>query len=454
MFRQGFESLSEIIGSGSDELGRRNSDLFSSTLAKSGKRHETLRASQEDGLIFPNVVLPADFDAEDFFVSVATYYPNQSPLTAFVHVLSKETAEHFRAWSDGNAKRMPEVASDRRYLASLGAAMGEAFLAGLSSAEGGVGPTYSACKRSLAYTLCRAKTLYPLCGIDYVAQRWIRLRHLTGLGVTASVVSALQLMHELLFGGYSQNNTSRLPTQLQSAIAEYSRSSLDDDGLSRIIVGMYPQFEPHVGGLNGPFDARMKAFTQLVELVHVSPHGAEADSLTVAFLCNQILPGSFAHAKVLAKLVEFYPTALVWYGMFCASSKDFVPSQFNFGLILKLVRDISHPFSFESRPSCDIALDELEILMRLVLKSESIKPTHQKIALVALLPGVEVFSRFSAEDDHVGERERGRRLEEAEELNSRVGTLLEDALMLLRSTKPSVTRSSSTVARRQKKRDR
>jgi hypothetical protein len=261
-------------------------------------------------------------------------------------------------------------------------------------------------------------------------------------------------MHELLFGGYSQDNTSGLPTQLQTAIVEYSRSSLDDRGLSRIIVGMYPQFEPHVGGLNGPFDARMKAFTQLVELVHVSPHGAEADSLTVAFLCNQILPGSFAHAKVLAKLVEFYPTALVWYGMFCASSKDFVHSQFNFGLISKLVRDVTHPFSFESRPSCDIALDELEILMRLVLKSESIKPTHQKIALVALLPGVEVFSRFSAEDDHVGERERGRRLEEAEELNSRVGNLLEDALMLLRSTKPSVTRSSSAVARRQKKRDR
>jgi hypothetical protein len=432
MFRENAETLSAIIGEASSQGRAPDADLFSSTLSHSIRRHETQRLSMGDGLHLPHIIVPADYDTEDFFVSLATFYPNYAPLTAFVYVLDRETRTYFRQEHERGPRSSYRDSNDWQ-LASIGAAIGETYLLAISTTDVGTFPGYSACKRSLAYAICRAKSIYPFCDFYYVAKRWARLRRLTGLGVTDSSMTAVQLSHALLFDQSNTEQLAHFPPTLLEAIRSYLREVRTNQfQLTTVILEMYPRLELYMDGLSGPFDARMKAFTELAAIVRSATQGRDADSVAVAFLCNLILPGSFDHARVLAKLVEWYPTALIWYGIFSAVTGGMTQNTANYGLVSKLIRDANCNFSFENRPECDLSLDELEVLSRLSLKPEAIRPSHQKVASIALLPGVDVFSRISAESESTEDRDRDRRIVESRELNLHVTKMLEEAILVLR----------------------
>jgi hypothetical protein len=196
-----------------------------------------------------------------------------------------------------------------------------------------------------------------------------------------------------------------LNARVASSLAAHVSESDTSNGFEGALLGCYPHLNGILGEFDGPFDARMSVFVKGVEAIQRSMKGQETDSLAVGYLCNRILPGSFAHSRVLVRLVEFFPSALVWYGMFCATSPGFDAYQFGNGIFAKLSRDISRPFSFAQRPQCDLSLDEMEVLMRTSAKSEAIKPIQTKIAAVALLPGLDVLSRFTPEEDDAGHKE-------------------------------------------------
>lgn len=436
MLRQTTESLSEILGT---DGGRK--DLFTSTVSSVSSQHAAYRSTYDDGLQLPLVIEPANFDTEDFFVSVATYHQARAPLSAYVHVLDEECSRCFHALKGKFDET--RFKSDYRVFAALGAAVGETFLAAQGSAEAGAAPSYASCKRSLSFALARARSIYPFCHTEYVARRWESLRRLTGLAVSSEAVVAVQEAHSFLFDS-DENSTNPIREVLSSALSV----STGEQAAQRALLNLYPEIVPYASELAGPFDARMKAFSQLVEQVHLASRGASFDSLAVGFFANRIQPGSFAHARVLLKLADFFPTALVWYGMFCALSEEFRPADFGSGLMAKLARDATQPFSFEQRPSCDMSLDELQVLARMPPRAEVVKPTQQKIAVVALLPGVDISSRYAADEDSHLDADRDRRMIENDEVYTRVAMLLEDALGLIRKSKSPARRASDVSQKR------
>lgn len=436
MLRRSAESLSEILGA---DGGRK--DLFTSTVSNVSARHSSYRSEEGDGLKLPLVVQPANSDVEEFFVNIATYHQSRSPVSAFVHVLDEECSTYFQKVA--SSEKSPVSVSSRSLFGALGAAVGETFLAALGSAEAGAAPSYASCKRSLSFVLTRARAIYPFCRTQYVARKWVDLRNLTGLSVSNGAVSAACDVHSFLFGSDKDSRPS-----MQGSLPPGLTVAAGEKAAQRALVDIYPQIGPFVSELSGPFDSRMKAFSQLVEEVHRSSKGPGLDSFTIGFFANQIQPGSFSHAKALAKLVEFFPAALVWYGTFCGLSDEFSAGEFGSGLVAKLARDATQPFSFERRPACDLSLEELQVLMRLPLRAEVVKPSQQKIAVVSLLPGVDVSSRYSVEDDQQADADRDRRTNELDELSSRVTMLLEDALALIRRNKSSARQRSESISKR------
>jgi hypothetical protein len=192
----------------------------------------------------------------------------------------------------------------------------------------------------------------------------------------------------------------------------------------------------------------MTVFLKGVEEVQRSSHGDETDSLAVAFLCNSILPGSFTHGRVLGRLAEFYPSALIWYGVLTATSETFDIQNFGSGLIAKLFRDVGQRFSFDERPLCDLSLDEFEVLARATIKTESIKSSQQKTALVALLPGIDVLSRVLPDEEL---QARGSFVsEQAEQRIEQATKLLDEASFLLRDI-GRVQRGGATGSRKRRK---
>jgi hypothetical protein len=453
MLKHGVEALPEILGS--DALGTRSrsGDLFSSNVPVAAKRHETYRLESADGLSLPSVIVPAAGDVEDFLATVATYYQEQSPLSAVVHILGDETVGLLVRQSEGSSIPMVSNRKSSR-LAGIGAAIGEATLAGIEARDPSSSISYAACRRTLAFSLCRAMFLYDtVLRPDVLAERWVRLRKLTGLSVSAASTDAILLAHALAFGGADPSTSPQIDARLGEAIRGLAR---DDDGHDELlvpaVVELYPATKRYFDDLKGAFDARMAAFTRLVDEIQAGSRGVHTDEIAVAIACNRIFPGSFAHAGVLGNLVNVFPAALIWYGVLAAISKPSASQHLSPSLLSKLERDVLDSFTLEQRPRCDISLEELEVLSRTPLRPETVKPSQQRVLLVALLPGVDTYTRFSLEGDAMGERVR--RDAEADELRRRVSRLLEDALYALRKSETLSREPTTTSVSRKQRKDR
>ncbi len=253
---------------------------------------------------------------------------------------------------------------------------------------------------------------------------------------TTLVLTGIKLIHSTLL----HENIAAEP-ELLKAIRRSAEVETPASDVSSILCDTYPNLAPLARELlTGPFDSRVEIFSKILEVVRSNPIASDIDSIAAAFFCNQILPGSFSHFRLLTRLREAFPSALLWYGVFSCLSPQFDITEFGLGLVAKLTRDLLEPFSFDSRPSCDISFDEFSVLSRLPIKSDAFKPTQPKIALVALLPGVNTFTRFASEDDLPVEHDRVSI--DLEEANTRATGLLEEAIMILRRVNTSAARRS------------
>jgi len=440
--KSGLEPLAEILGPEADAPERsRSEDLFSTTLTGSARLHTTYRSPKEAGGR-PFVVAPAQSDLDDFFATVATYYAAQVPISAYVHLIGSDVESIF---NPDRPEVLPRAEPNLSQLALLGASLGETAIASLNSVDGSPSASYSGCRRTLAFVLARTAALYPDLDVSVAINRWNRLRKLTGLAVSANSVEAVATISrasgKINHGGSSGN----LPNSLAVALNRHLSSSGDTRDVIQELFGGYPGLREILEEMKGPFDGRMAAFLKGAQEIQTNSHGPDVDSLAIAFVCNAILPGSFGHTKVLAKLAEFFPTALIWYGMFAVTSANFDVRSFGNGIISKLMRDVGQRFSFADRPLCDFSLDEFEVLSRAAMKTESLKPSQLKTALVALLPGVDVISRVFPEDEQLKDKS-----DPPDERLEHASRLLDEASYIIREIRRSESNSSNLSRRRKR----
>lgn len=421
------EPLSQIVGRADQDTPGKN-DLFRSQSPYGGTSHETIRVEPDDGVGFPIIIMPAHGELDDFFASVATYYPDVSPISALVHVLSTETAKllppNFKA-----REKVALVASPAQRRMCIGAALGEAAAAAAVVGDGFVVPSYATCRRTLAFALARTRFLHGTkIAATSVAHRWAVLRELTGLPVSASSIAAVTITHHLAMDAPLPEDLANLDETLLKALRYESIRPDRLDPLGHLLADIYPINATDIERLSGPFDGRMTAFRNIISVIRPGPSTRWLDEIAVAYFCNRIQPGSFAHTGVLANLASIYPASLVWYGYFSAACSDLIPSNMDAGLLAKLERDLLKAFSFNNRPECDIALEELEVLSRIRLKPDAIRGSHARALLVALVPGVDVYTRFGVESDPQGDKSRIVGLMQSRDHARR---LLEEALRVL-----------------------
>lgn len=455
MLQHRAETLSEIFSTGGQRDIRPTTDLFSSSFSAGKRSFDCYQSSIPDGLSVPHVIVPRSDDLEDLFAAIATYYPDQSPLTALAHVLTPESAN--AVMREENPRLDDDHEHNARYRrAMIGAALGEAVLAALGAPEGSGGlPSYSVIRRTLAFALARGNHIYgEKASARMVAAKWTRLRDITGLPYSQPIVQAVIRAREVASGRIIQEPALAAgDVDFYRAIHTFvAGHDPDGDQLDNVIATCYPEAESFLHQLSGVFDGRMRAFAQLVQTIQLHSRGREVDEIAVGYICNRILPSSFAHSGALVPLAPFFPAALVWYGYFSLLTKLAKASSLSAGLLLKLERDVVEPFSLEQRPRCDISLEELDVLSRATMRAEAIKPTQQRALLVGLLPGVDVYTRFGSDAD--SSVERARREDETSALHGRVAGLLREALGLIGapSTNSGKKDYPATVGRRDRKR--
>lgn len=421
MFNHQIETIAQILGSKSVS-GNQNHDLFAGSLNKP-KLHDAYRLNFTDGLNLPHVVVTKAGDMEDFFALIATYYQDKSPITPLVHILGLETSQLLSEIH----RFAPSMNEDTKLIrqAFLGAAIGEATIAGLGNLETTNYSSYAACRRTLSFSICRSHVIHnQLLNPDFIASRWAKLRVLTGLSVSSRSIDAVQSIYRLFV---ESKQDDYLLEQLSKL---FKRQDLSLGVIENYLINIYPMIREHTEALSGAFDGRLSAFTKIVNAVQLNSHGIRNDEIAVAYFLNSILPGSYNHTGVLMKLIDFYPSALIWYGLFASLSNLDGENRINPSLMNKLDRDLIEPFSFDDRPKCDISFDELQVLYRSKPRPDLILPSHQRAILVSIAPGVDVYTRYGFEAEPNYEKQT--REHEIEEINFKVTNLLEEAIANLK----------------------
>ena len=368
---------------------------------------------------------PASGDVESLFAETATYFPAFVPITAFIRVLDEDSfAEPIK-----NFEEFSPHLSALEVRSAIGLAIGELLTAALRNTRSpNENVSYGASRRTLSFAVYRSAALHRALLPAQVVERWLRIREIVGMDSPMEQAASIAWIRDL----QGTNASLQLEEGPQASIAEIvcGRQSLTwlGDRLAASLGGIRRQVE----AMRGPFDDRSAAFGELVQAVTTKLPNGELGAICIAYFCNEILPGSLSHFRLLAPLISAYPTVVLWYGLFASLSDKFDWRDAYSGLGLKMARDLLQPYSLGRRPTCDIAFAELEVLSRLPLKADVIKPAHPRACSVEMFPGVEVFFRFGNDDDSRAQASEGRQpTEEQVRRDQLLRSLLRDALDLV-----------------------
>lgn len=396
-------SLAQLLGKEAKHSSSSSDDLFSTTINTPPRLHKFYwRRGEKVGVELPSAVIPFNGDVESFYADVATYYPNISPISAYMHVLDDEFFSLSKLPVLENIKKATRYSGLGRAKHRIWVALALVEAASMAFNNGAgtdVGVTYSICRRSLSFTLARADILYPHYPRNNVVDKWLQLREISRMNFSPEICASIMWIASIAF----DSSSPALDSQGQpSDLAEMIRRMIDrtpsHSQFTKYLSEIYPSISGHLHILTGNYDGRMQGLSQIINDVRVRSRGAELDAMTIAFFCNNILPGSLAHIKLLTKLIGEYPSILIWYGFFSGLSEDFDWRGAISGIGQKLSRDLYLPFNLEVHQSADIALEELAVLSRIKITVGAIKPIQQRTMLVSLLPGIDILCRMPTED--------------------------------------------------------
>jgi hypothetical protein len=392
--RQNLEDFLRITKSKKEFRG----DLFDSTLTATGIQHKCFWNKEVDFLQLPVFVIPEKDDLESFFADVATYYSSFSPISSYVHVCNDDIAKNIFL----GARKAYKIAkpSERKLKAYLACILGDVITGALHESKTLTTGTisYASCSQAVSFSMARSNILYPWMNPEDVAERWILAHKIVQKEVASSLLeTAIGFFRMMDDGARVEKKPKFDAIEFDSDLAKYVSGSIGELELDNILATSFA-ITNEAKMIGGAFNNRVSGFNSLVAVVESSPLPARQKSICMAYYCNRILPGSLSHAEILREKVQNYPDVVFWYAVFACLSDEFDVRSIASGVCIKIIRDLVSPMDFETRPSCDISIEELEVLSRLSLKASTIKPRQRRIMRVSLLPGVEVDITFGEAD--------------------------------------------------------
>ncbi len=390
-------SVNELLG---EKRKNKPNDLFSSSDEISQKKlscYWSEFSNPEQDL--PSTIVLEKENVEDFYAEIATFFQEYSPLSAYSHVVHRSFAEKVGfpdRFSHLRAEAQEFDQPNLRLWVAL--ALAEATSNSLMHSDGEGGLSFSACRRSLSFCLARTKFLYPNLPPSIVAERWQELRKICRMQTSEELVSSITMIFSALLNESPVDTFNLIDDETRSLLKSLVNGNSAEINFWNFFKNFYKDIGQFSLQFSGSFDDRIFAFENATTVVRNNKKGTLLDSITVAFFANLLLPGSFGHIKLLSRYISEFPACIVWYGFFTALSADFDFNTIHDGIGRKLIRDIRSNFDPLSPPRDDISLDELRVLSRIILRSNNVKPMHQRTIQVAIYPGIDLLSRFFPEN--------------------------------------------------------
>jgi len=403
MFKLKHQSLSAIFLKASALKSSKIDDMFELEKDRPSSVYPCVWLDDDDGLQLPIAIEASGDEREEVFAEVATFYANNSPLSAYVHVVDKSIFD-FEKGSRKNKTNKDEALTRHKLGLAVAMAVGEVLTSSIKNENLGETSEYSSYKSTMSFCIARSMILHRHYPSNKVADSWMRAKRFSGEALSRQFYAAILWANQLVLA--EEVNISRGPLlidELNEGFLSFLRGKISSESFSSNFVEIYPGIKSNLEQLAGPYDGRLAAFEKISSAIHEKSSSSDADAIGIAFYCNQIQPGTLAHFGLLRRHIAKFPLVIFWYCLFAGLSKEYDFNSVASGMGRKLSRDLLENFSFQQRPKCDVSIDELEVLSRALLKPSVIKSTYHGYLTVSLLPGVDVVV---ASSDRESEKSR------------------------------------------------
>jgi hypothetical protein len=314
-----------------------------------------------------------------------------TPLSAFCRVIPADLARSFDDPFDG----VQGQAID----AMVGAAVAES--AYYSSPAKSTELSVAACKRTLAFSLARALRVCPPTYFDRVGNGWFEAQAILNPGTK---------FHR------TQDVGSAMPRIMDVASRLYFGMG-DDNPVSVLLRSIIETGEPSEHAWK-PFSAELPAapsmktisdwsreervsyFQSVSRDALTGEHAGESRVIAAALVATRIAPGSFEHLAMVSAFPS--PRVALWYGFFAALQRGGIALRTYSGLGYRVRRDVLAEGSLYSAPSCDISLDELQLISGADVKSLSKRFGQLGEVSVELAPMVECSFKLTTPQKEAG----------------------------------------------------
>ncbi len=382
----------------------------------------------------PSIVVMPYNEKRDFFAWAASYV-KVKPFTAFVRTLDFETIACV-AIAPTNTEQW------------LGG------MTGLILAETLTHVDQPATKISLrvcegTYSFAVAKTLLHIDRTKSVRQvglNWFRTREVLGTRTSKLTEEHLQgiwsVVTRLVSPKFAEQTVSEIVVQ---SCQDILNSGQIRDSNLRTLSTEFPTYN-----LRAMMQFTREERVKLLERVFVSLSSQKRQSEETAFLAGYLLsmiaPGTLDHWRLLDPIKQSIPTAGLWYGLCAGLLPKSQINSYGSGLARLVVRELRRPVHLLEQPTCDIAIDELDVAGPL-FKSEN--PTSGNTIEVEIGPGVSVPVRANGIDNSKQEFRLTPTSDKSTDptLDPTVLENLEDALDVLQEVRRSIRRSFPSLER-------
>lgn len=386
-----------------------------------------------DSGILPALLVVSERDHRDLFAWVNTYLGGWRPITGLFRVVGNETVHRIL-----EARLSPSVLWDYRS-AALGMILGEAATqtANTSRDARAARSLFGTLNGTCSYAMGRAMS--------------------TGWHDLAIVGRRWHLSHVLARRGSSDHDLQAF-CEVSSVLAEVAglpvRAECGTRSVSEAVVGIchglhvrdevdasalaaltrdWPDLRDAFQNMDGTRERRVQAFDLAVRSVGERRRRSHQTAVVaLGLLASRIAPGSLDHTPLLIPYAHRMKSLLMWYGLFSGMTRAARLADHYGSLGRRILRDMlvcDQPFS---SPSCDVALDELEVISASDLALQSVQPQSPERLVIEILPGVSTVVPWLADEGRL-EHEQGRLFDnEAKRLESDVRDLNQAAEKLLR----------------------
>ena len=321
-------------------------------------------AEQSTSQGLPSVIVVEDGTEREFLAWAATYLSDFRPFTSYFRVLERR---HFQ-----DLDRHHRISQEFPVRVLLGLILGEAASYTVSNREFRQ-LTPAACSATCSYALARSVLSEMALEPEVIISQWTRARKMSNQSALPLGESDITDCWSILFDLFAENSMSlRRHSTEDSALLKVVKAicrrllSGDDDvdgQVVRELLSEIPGLSDRSMWLGRTREERVAGYEELLsQLTSLGGHDSLMTSFALAYFVSRMSLGSLEHLRLLVPVAPKYRSVLMWYGLLAGIHPESQLATVGGGLGRRLIRDVQSVESFTARPTCDIALSELQML--------------------------------------------------------------------------------------------